>query len=137
MEKVLNLRTIYDNLEVPEGFELSYAMTVCNYRVLEVALRILNGSAPDCGEMVYDFLTMFKYTAEKTDLDVNAFFEDLADVTSTFAIMAATDSSPEELCLAVGTDSDTEEHHSAQARFMIVLGAAMACGEKIEFLAKL
>ena len=65
MEQVYNLRTMYEGIQVPDNFEVNYAATVCNFRVLETALHLLNGEIPYYGDLIYDCLMLAKYTIEK------------------------------------------------------------------------
>ena len=133
MEQGYNLRKIYEGIKVPEDFEVNYAATVCNFRVFEAALHILNGEVPYYGELIYDCLTLAKYTLEKMNESVDDYFVETANTVQDFVDMCSNGYTCQDYCLAIGTSSDSGEHISVRARFMIMLATAIVSGIKIEF----
>lgn len=134
MEKIKNLRTLFENTQVPSSFEINYAVTLCNYQVMEIVMNILNGVTPNFDDFIANYLTVLRYTNVMSDLDIETLFKELAEsVKDMTAVVEEGTYDAESLCFYLGVDTESKERHTLHTRFIIILTIANLLGEKFEF----
>ena len=134
MEKVKNLRTLYENTQVPSSFEVNYAVTLCNYQVMEIIVNVLNDVTPNFDDFIANYLTMLRYTNVMTDLDIDTLFKELAESVAAMCDLVNKETYDiESLCFYLGVDTESKERHTLHTRFIIILAIATLLGEKFEF----
>ena len=134
MKKVTRLGKMYKNTKVPSSFELNYAVTLCNYQVLEIIMNILNGNTPSFSDFIANYLTLLKYTETMTDMDAESMLQGtLTDVDGLLAEVEKKTFDLEGLCFYIGVYSESTAPHTLHTRFIVVLTMATLLGEKFEF----